>query len=54
MVDDSYKAKIKNLTKKHKEKIKSYSNFCETDEAEIYKLSEEEIEYYTSKQKEGD
>ena len=44
------KPDFQRIINKEKEqgKIKTYSEFCKTKEAEETKLSKEEIEYYTS------
>lgn len=49
MINDSYKSKVKNLVAKAKEKgaIKTYKQFCETEFAQINRLSEDEVKYYT-------
>lgn len=36
----------------HKGRLKTYSDFCKTKEAEDYALNEEEVEYYTGLSKE--
>lgn len=53
MVKKTYKTKVSNLIKKSKEKgiIKTYSQFCDTDEGKKDKLAEDEVNYYTSKSK---
>ena len=50
------KAKTKKLIEKAKQqkKIKNYSDFCKTLDSQNMKLSEDEIQYYTSKNKKGD
>ena len=55
-MDNFDKDKLKKLVEKAKKskKVKTYSEFCETEESEKLKLSEEEIQYYTSKFDEGD
>lgn len=51
MVNSLYKAKITNLIAKAQKKgmIKTYSEFCKTDEGKKNTLSKDEIIYYTSK-----
>lgn len=51
MADNLYKTKVKGIIEKAKKegKVKTYSEFCKTKEAQIYKLSEDEVQYYTSK-----
>ncbi len=45
-----YRKKVHSLVKLASEKglIKKYADFCDTDEARKYALSEEEVTYYTS------
>lgn len=45
------KQKVKEIIEQAKKegKIKTYSEFCKTEDAKKYKLSKEEIQYYTSK-----
>lgn len=52
-MDNLYKAKVKKIVQQAKKegKIKTYSEFCRTEVAKKYRLSEEEIQYYTSKNK---
>lgn len=47
----SNKLKFEELIEESKEKglIKTYSEFLETEEAKEYALTEEEVNYYTSK-----
>lgn len=54
MIDDKLKKKALDLVKKAEEKglVKTYDEFCETEEADEYDLSEEEVIYYTSRCKE--
>jgi len=54
MIDDNTKVKAKDLVEKAKKKglVKNYDEFAETNEAQEYALSEEEIIYYTSKNEE--
>lgn len=51
MVNEKYKSKVSDLIKLAKQKglIKKYSDFCDTDEAEEYALSGDEVICYTSK-----
>lgn len=51
MVNADYKKRASELVKKAHQKglIKKYSDFCNTEEAKKYALSEEEVIYYTSK-----
>lgn len=53
MVNNLYKEKVSALIAKAKERgsIKSYSQFCKTEEAKKTSLSKDEIIYYTSKNK---
>lgn len=55
MVNNSYKSKVKDLIAKAKSKnlVSNYSTFCKTNVAKTHALSEEEINYYTSKNSEG-
>ena len=50
MVNNLYKNKVKELISKAKKKgsVKTYSDFCKTDEAKKTALSKDEIIYYTS------
>ena len=50
MVNNLYKSKVKELISKAKKKglVKTYSDFCKTDEAKKTALSKDEIMYYTS------
>lgn len=50
MVNNLYKNKVKELISKAKKKglVKTYSDFCKTDEAKKTALSKDEIMYYTS------
>ena len=54
MVSSDYKKRASELVKAAKEKglIKKYSDFCKTKDSKEYALSEEEVIYYTSKEKE--
>ena len=54
MVNNSYKAKVTDLISKAKEKglVKSYSQFCQTKDAKQTSLSKDEVNYYTSQNKE--
>ncbi len=56
MVNNLYKSKVTSLIEKAKRKglVKSYSDFCKTEEGKKTKLSEDEIVYYTSKNNKGD
>lgn len=56
MVNSLYKSKVTELIEKAKKKglVKSYSEFCKTEEGEKSKLSEDEIVYYTSTNNKGD
>lgn len=51
MINKSYKTKAHNLVQQAKEKglIKKYRDFCDSSLGKCTTLSEEEIEYYTSK-----
>lgn len=51
MISDSLKKKALDLVKKATEKgiVKKYDEFCETEDAKEYALSEEDVEYYTSR-----
>lgn len=53
MSDKIDKSKISELTLKAKKKglIKEYSEFCKSKEGKQSKLSDEEVIYYTSKNK---
>lgn len=53
MVRDELKNKSRNLIKKAEKNglKKSYADFCNSDEAKEYALTEEEIVYYTSRGK---
>ncbi len=53
MVNNLYKEKVTSLIAKAKERgaIKSYPQFCKTSNGKKTALSEEEIIYYTSKNK---
>lgn len=53
MVNNLYKTKVTALIAKARQKgaIKSYSQFCETEEGKKTALSEDEIIYYTSRNK---
>lgn len=53
MVNNLYKSKMANLIAKSKEKglIKTYSEFCKTEEGKKTSLTRDEIIYYTSKNK---
>lgn len=56
MVNSLYKSKVTELIEKAKKKglVKSYSEFCKTEEGKETELSENEIVYYTSKSNKGD
>lgn len=47
---NSYKTKIDEVVEKTKRKglIKTYSQFCKTEEGKKTELTEDEINYYTS------
>lgn len=53
MVNNLYKQKVSAVIAKAKERgaIKSYSQFCKTDDAKKTALSKDEISYYTSRNK---
>ena len=53
MVNVDYKKRAAELVKKAKEKglITKYSDFCKTENSKKYALSEEEVIYYTSKER---
>ena len=50
MVNADYKKKVSELVKKAQEKklVKRYAEFCDTDKAKQYALSEDDVIYYTS------
>lgn len=50
MSSDIYKKKVKEIINKAKDKglVKTYSEFCETEDASILYVAEEEELYYTS------
>lgn len=50
-MDKVYQSKVKRIVEKAKKegKIKDYSEFCETNDAKLYQLAEDEVQYYTSK-----
>lgn len=50
-MDKTYQSKVKKIVEKAKRegKVKDYSEFCETNEAKLYQLAEDEVQYYTSK-----
>lgn len=50
MVSDVYKKKVKDIVNKAKDKglIRTYSEFCETEDLNILNVAEEEAVYYTS------
>lgn len=52
MSNKNYKEKVRNIIEKAEEKglIKTYSEFLEAEDATKYALSEEEADYYISKQ----
>ena len=54
MVNKDYNTRTKGLIKRAKEKglVKSYKEFCNTKIAEETKLSEDEVAYYISENKE--
>lgn len=47
------KSKVKKIVEQAKKegKVKTYFEFCKTKDAKKYQLSEEEVQYYTSKNK---
>lgn len=53
MVNNLYKAKVADLIAKSKERglIRTYSDFCKTEEGKKSSLTKDEIIYYTSKNK---
>lgn len=53
MINDKNKEKSKKIIEVTKKKglIKKYSEFCKTQEGEKSKLSQEEVNYYISKNK---
>lgn len=50
MINNDYKSKISNIINTAKEKglIKTYSEFCNTEESNLLSLAEEDVVYYTS------
>lgn len=50
MVNNLYKSKVAGLIEKSKKRglLRTYSEYCEKDEAERTALSKDEIIYYTS------
>ena len=54
MVSEEYRKRVKKLIEdaKSRDLIKTYVEFCETEESKLYALNEEEIAYYYSKNKE--
>ena len=50
MVNNLYKSKVSSIVEKAKKKglIKTYSEFCKTEEGKKTELSKDEIVYYTS------
>ena len=54
MVNEEYRKRVKELIEdaKSRDLIKTYVEFCETEESKLYALNEEEIAYYYSKSKE--
>lgn len=55
MVNNLYKEKVSSIIAKAKEKglIKTYSDFCKSNEGEKYALTKDEIVYYTSMRNKG-
>lgn len=51
MFDEKLKRKAVYLLKKTIEKglVKTYDEFCETEDAKEYALSEQDVDYYTSR-----
>jgi len=54
MASDVYKEKVEEIINKAKDKglVKTYTEFCETEDAEIFSVKEEDAVYYTSLNKE--
>lgn len=50
MASDVYKKRVKEIINKAKDKglIKTYTEFCETEDAKSFCVTEEEAVYYTS------
>ena len=50
MVNNLYKSKVSSIIEKAKKKglVKTYSEFCKTEEGKKTTLSKDEIVYYTS------
>lgn len=50
MVNNLYKTRVATLISKAKEKglVKTYSQFCKTEESQKSALSKKEVDYYTS------
>ena len=55
MASDVYKKKVEEIINKAKDKglVKTYAEFCETEDANNFFVSEEEAVYYTSLNKEN-
>ena len=55
-MEESFKSKVEELIKKAKEKgkLKTYAEFSETEDSGKYKLAEDEVQYYTSKNEKGE
>ena len=53
MNNNVYKSKVSKLINKAKKKnlVKNYDQFCNTDDAKEENLAEDEVKYYTSKDK---
>jgi len=53
MNNEDYKKQVTKLVKQAKKKglVKTYSEFCETENSKLFTLQEEEIIYYTSSNK---
>lgn len=53
MVNNLYKSKVAKIIEKSKKKglVKTYSQFCKTNDGKNNALTEDEIIYYTSKNK---
>lgn len=53
MISKSYKSRVKKIIQNALKKnlIKSYSQFCETDNSDNLSLKEDEVNYYKSQNK---
>ena len=54
MASDVYKKKVEEIINKAKDKglVKTYSEFCKTEDPDVFSVAEEEAVYYTSKNEE--